>query len=136
VVDHVPRSKRSEIMRAVRGKDTGPELVVRRALHRAGYRYRLHVKTLPGTPDIVFPSRRKVVFVHGCFWHGHPRCAKARLPKTQVAFWLAKVTLNRKRDQARIEQLKRQGWKVLVVWQCQLKNPQSAFSQLRLFLGE
>src|SRR5207253_122568 len=135
-MDHVSSSKRSDIMRAVKGRDTGPELVVRRALHRAGFRYRLHVRSLPGTPDIVFPARRKVIFVHGCFWHGHKNCAKARLPKTRVSFWSHKIALNSRRDKARIAQLRQLGWRALVVWQCQLREPDAVFSRVREFIGE
>src|SRR5262249_20510722 len=91
MVDHVTPSKRSEIMRAVRSRDPGPELSLRTMLHRAGYRYRLHVKELPGTPDIVLPRLRAVIFVHGCYWHGHAGCSKAALPKSRVDFWRAKV---------------------------------------------
>jgi DNA mismatch endonuclease (patch repair protein) len=121
MVDHVSPAVRSAIMRAVRTVDTGPELAVRRIVHKAGYRYRLHVRELPGRPDIVFPSRGKVVFVHGCFWHGHSGCCKSRLPKSRIEFWRQKVSLNRARDRARIRQLRAGAWKVLVVWQCQLK---------------
>lgn len=121
-MDRFTPQKRSEIMRSIRARDTGPELAIRRALHRAGFRYRVHVRSLPGTPDIVFPGRRKVIFVHGCFWHGHAKCKKARLPKTRVDFWRKKIELNRKRDVSRIAALRGAGWKVLVLWQCELSN--------------
>lgn len=114
-------AKRSEIMSAVRTKDTGPELSVRKLLSAQGYRYRLHRKDLPGCPDIVFPSRHKVIFVHGCFWHGH-RCNKGRLPKSHLRYWRPKIEKNKKRDTSNVAKLRRLGWSVMIVWQCQLKN--------------
>jgi DNA mismatch endonuclease (patch repair protein) len=136
MVDHVDRAKRSMIMRAVRSTHTGPELIVRRLLHKAGYRYRLHGSDLPGRPDLIFPARHKIVFVHGCFWHGHRGCSKARLPKTRVSFWSNKIALNRQRDASTIRQLKRQGWRSLVVWQCQLRRPERVLQRLVRFLEE
>lgn len=117
---------RSENMRAVRGKNTEPEMIVRRLLHRLGYRYRLHGPNLPGKPDIVFPSRRKIIFVHGCFWHQHPKCRRASLPKENNAFWTVKLTGNRKRDVKHLRALKGLGWDHLIVWQCELKDPSLA----------
>ena len=121
-------------MRAVGTKNTGPELAVRRIIWRAGYRYRLHAPELPGRPDIVLRQQRKAIFVHGCFWHGHVRCAKARLPKTRVHYWQEKVGTNTRRDRARIRALRSRGWRVLVVWQCQLKKPEQLERQILKFL--
>jgi DNA mismatch endonuclease, patch repair protein len=136
MVDHVTPSKRSEIMRAVRSRDTGPELSLRTMLHRAGYRYRLHVKELPGTPDIVLPRLRAVIFVHGCYWHGHAGCSKAALPKSRVEFWRAKVMANRSRDRARISELKQAGWAPIVVWQCELRDPARVLRRVTDFLQQ
>lgn len=126
--------KRSEIMSAVRTEDTGPELLVRKLLSAQGYRYRLHRKDLPGRPDIVFPGRRKAVFVHGCFWHGH-RCAKGRLPKSRLRYWKPKIAENKKRDARNIAKLKRSGWRASVVWQCELKSAGTLVRKLKTFLG-
>lgn len=108
----------------VRGADTKPEMAVRRLVHGMGYRYRLHVTGLPGRPDIVFPSRGKIIFVHGCFWHRHsnPGCNLARLPKSRLDFWRTKLEQNRKRDVVAMRRLKSGGWKVLIIWECQIKK--------------
>lgn len=113
---------RSEIMSRVRAKDTRPEMRVRSFLHAAGLRYRLHPRTLPGRPDLVFTSRRCVLFIHGCFWHRHPGCPSTRTPKTRVEFWEQKFKENVKRDEAAIETLEREGWIVLVMWECETRN--------------
>jgi DNA mismatch endonuclease (patch repair protein) len=134
VPDSVTTAKRSEIMRAVKSEDTGPEVAVRKMLHRLGYRYRLHRRDLPGTPDIVFPGRRKVVFVHGCFWHGH-RCRYGWLPKSKLEYWQPKIEANRKRDVRKLRELRRAGWEVLVVWQCELKQETRVVQKLVSFLG-
>jgi DNA mismatch endonuclease (patch repair protein) len=102
---------------------------VRRALHAAGLRYRLHVRSLPGAPDIVFPSRRVVVFVHGCFWHRHPACAAARLPKSRQEFWTAKLNENAARDQRQRAALESDGWRVFVIWECETRK-QAALAEL------
>lgn len=112
--------KRSEVMARVRGKDTKPELLVRRHLHAAGLRYVLHDRRLPGKPDLVFPSRRVAVFVHGCFWHGHEGCKKATIPATRPEFWRAKIEANKARDARVRSELEAAGWKVIVVWECSL----------------
>lgn len=125
---------RSENMRRVRRQNTGPELAVRQLLHSQGWRYRIHVRGLPGTPDIVFPSRKKAIFVHGCFWHGHDGCRFARLPKTRSAFWERKISANKERDRAKEAALTEAGWTVLAVWQCQLKEPVGLLSELESFL--
>ncbi|MGA7850583.1 MAG: very short patch repair endonuclease [Terriglobales bacterium] len=108
-------------MSLVRSKHTKPELFVRRLVHRLGYRYRLHQADLPGRPDLVFRSRRKVVFVHGCFWHGH-KCRLGRMPKSRLDYWSPKITGNRQRDIRTLRRLRRMEWRVLVLWECQLDN--------------
>jgi DNA mismatch endonuclease (patch repair protein) len=120
-MDRLSKEKRSEIMSKIRGKNTSPELAVRKLVFSLGYRYRLHVKNLPGKPDLVFPGRKKVIFVHGCFWHYHT-CRIGRLPKTRAEYWLQKLETNKKRDGEHYKNLIAQGWKVLVVWECELKN--------------
>lgn len=127
-------SARSENMRRVRSRNTAPELAVRKLLHSRGWRYRIHVRSLAGTPDIVFPGRRKAIFVHGCFWHGHDGCRLARLPQIRSAFWGQKIGANRVRDRAKENALTEAGWAVLSVWQCQLKDPAALLSELESFL--
>jgi len=114
--------KRSDQMRLIRARDTKPELIVRRALHAAGLRFRLHAKDLPGKPDIIFRRKRIVIFVHGCFWHRHPDpdCKRARLPKTRLDFWEPKLNGNRSRDEAVKARLEDKGWRVIEIWECQL----------------
>ena len=114
--------KRSEIMRAVKAKDTRPEIALRKALFAKGLRYRLHAADLPGRPDIVFPKYRAVLFVHGCFWHGH-HCARGlRAPKTNASYWRKKIARNKKRDHEAIAALQRHGWRVKISWECDLKH--------------
>jgi DNA mismatch endonuclease (patch repair protein) len=108
-------------MQSIGQKDTGPEMLVRHALHKLGYRYRLHAKNLPGRPDMVFPGKRKVVFVHGCFWHGHD-CPKGKLPKSRPEYWIPKIEANKARDERVIDELKKAGWDAIVIWQCQTKS--------------
>ena len=114
--------KRSAQMRLIRARDTKPELIVRRALHAAGLRFRLHAKDLPGKPDIIFRRRRLAIFVHGCFWHQHPdpSCKRARLPKSRQDFWEPKLNGNRSRDEAVTARLQDEGWRVIEIWECQL----------------
>lgn len=114
---------RSDIMSRVRSKDTRPELLVRRLIHSAGFRYRLHVRDLPGRPDLVFSRRKKVIFVHGCFWHSHIGCQHARIPKSRTDFWLAKLGANKARDERNLRALDEAGWTVLVLWECELRRP-------------
>ncbi|MCL6692265.1 very short patch repair endonuclease [Pseudomonas sp. R3.Fl] len=109
-------------MRSVRRKNTTPEITVRKALHRLGYRFRLHQKTLPGSPDIVLKKYKTVIFVHGCFWHRHPMCRYATFPKTRAEFWSNKFQKNINRDKANIEALTNMGWHVLVIWECQTRE--------------
>jgi DNA mismatch endonuclease, patch repair protein len=115
-------SARSAQMALVRSRDTKPEMRVRKALHRAGLRYRLHDRRLPGTPDLVFPSRRVALFVHGCFWHRHPGCPATRLPKSRLEFWQPKLEGNVARDRRQRRELKALGWAVIVVWECQTRD--------------
>jgi DNA mismatch endonuclease (patch repair protein) len=123
-------------MSRVRDRNTGPEMRVRRLLHALGYRYRLHRRDLPGKPDLVFPGRRSVIFVHGCFWHRHesPDCPLARLPKSRQDFWLPKLEANRKRDSANLTQLQILGWRTLTIWECELRNMETASSRMLVFL--
>lgn len=120
--DVVDPATRSRMMRGIRGRNTKPELVVRRYLHRAGFRYRLHVKSLPGTPDIVLVRYRAVVFVHGCFWHRHPGCRFAYLPRTRDDFWRDKLDGNVQRDVRSSDALREKGWRVMVIWECELTD--------------
>lgn len=114
--------KRSELMRRVRSSNTGPELRVRRLLHAMGYRFRLHPANLPGKPDIVLPRYRTVIFVNGCFWHGHRNCGAAKRPQTNVDFWNEKLDGNIARDKRKVRQLRQSGWKVIVVWECEVSR--------------
>jgi DNA mismatch endonuclease (patch repair protein) len=126
--------QRSRTMRAVKGTDTSIELEVRSLLHKAGFRYRLHARDLPGKPDVVFPSRRAVLFIHGCFWHGHSCKRGARQPKTNADYWLAKIGRNRERD-ARIKKaLTAAGWRVYTIWECEL-NDDKAMARLKKALS-
>ncbi|MDE0412570.1 MAG: very short patch repair endonuclease [Gammaproteobacteria bacterium] len=109
-------------MQQVKQSNTAPELAVRKFLFSRGYRYRLHRKSLPGNPDIVFPSRRKVIFVHGCFWHGHQDCSRSTLPRTRLAYWRGKIEKNRERDAFSITALQQLGWGVYVIWECKVKG--------------
>ncbi len=121
-------------MQSVGTRDTGPEMVVRRMLHGLGYRYRLHLRDLPGSPDIVFPGRRKILFIHGCYWHGH-ECRKGRLPKSRLDYWGPKIAANRARDTRNEAALSKLGWKVLVIWQCETANLDVLVHRAIRFLG-
>jgi DNA mismatch endonuclease (patch repair protein) len=134
VVDRLAQAARSALMARVRQRDTAPELLVRRLLFSRGWRYRLHARGLPGTPDIVFPRLHAAIFVHGCFWHGHLGCALATVPKTRVDFWNQKVESNRKRDAGAEERLRALGWSVLTVWQCETKDQRLLAEKLTCFL--
>jgi DNA mismatch endonuclease, patch repair protein len=122
MVDVLSPQQRSFNMSRIRGRDTKPEILLRRGLHRRGFRFRLHRKDLPGRPDLVFPGRRAVIFVHGCFWHGHD-CPMYQLPATRADFWRKKIEGNRARDQAAVNALAATGWRVLIVWECALRGP-------------
>lgn len=124
---------RSANMRAIRSKGMRPEMAVRSLVHRLGYRFRLHRSDLPGKPDLVFPSRRKVIFVHGCFWHSH-ECKIAHVPKSNKSYWGPKLERNKARDLQNVETLKANGWKVLVIWECKTRNERGLSGQLRRFL--
>lgn len=134
MVDNRTPESRSALMSRIGGRNTAPEIVVRKLLHSLGYRFRLHRRNLPGTPDIVFPSRRKAIFVHGCFWHAHG-CPKGQLPKSGLEFWRPKLETTRARDLRNEERLRESGWEALSVWQCQIGNPELLKSRLRRFLG-
>lgn len=125
---------RSRIMRQVKGQDTKPEMMARRLIHAMGYRYRLHRKDLPGKPDLVFAGRRKIIFVHGCFWHGHACKRGDRTPKINRAYWEKKIKGNVKRDGLHQSSLRRLGWDILIIWECQMKNRNALARRLGLFL--
>ena len=122
MTDRISPAHRSWNMSRIRGKDTGPEMRLRKLLHRAGYRFRLHARNLPGKPDIVLPKYRSAIFVHGCFWHRHEGCALATVPKTRADFWAAKFEATIERDRRKTQQLKALGWRVITVWQCELES--------------
>lgn len=122
VTDTVSTHKRSQMMSGIRGRDTAPEMRVRRLLHRLGYRFRLHRKDLPGSPDIVLPKYHVVILVHGCFWHFHQGCRLAKIPGTREEFWRGKLLRNRERDFAAVAALRARGWRVLQVWECFLRD--------------
>jgi DNA mismatch endonuclease (patch repair protein) len=133
-MDIVSRKHRSKMMSAIRGKDTKPELLVRRAVHRMGGRFRLHRRDLPGSPDLVFPAKKLAMFVHGCFWHRHENCKFSYTPKSNVEFWSKKFENNLARD-IRVEgELKRMGWTVAVVWECEVADSVRLSSQLKNWL--
>lgn len=134
-MDTLDPERRSRLMGRIRGVDTGPEMAVRRAAHRLGYRFRLHRKNLPGRPDLVFPSRRAAIFVHGCFWHRHEGCRKSTMPRTRVEFWQAKFDRNVERDLDAQSGLAAAGWRVLVIWECQIAKAEAVDRLLLEFLG-
>lgn len=121
-------------MARVKGRDTAPERRVRSLLHRMGYRFRLHVAALPGKPDIVLAKHRTVVFVHGCFWHGHTGCARSRRPSSNRAFWNRKIDANIRRDARQRRELAAEGWRVMVIWECALRKPETTARRIRRFM--
>lgn len=131
MVDSLTPEARSRNMANIRGKDTGPELLVRRAAHALGLRFRLHRRDLPGTPDLVFPRRRIALFVHGCFWHRHSGCRFASTPKSRIEFWKAKFDGNVTRDARQQEELAAQGWNALVIWGCETRDQDSLLEIIR-----
>ena len=133
-MDTLTRTERSKRMALIHSRDTKPELLVRKIARSCGHRFRLHVSDLPGKPDLVFAKLRKVIFVHGCYWHRHPGCSLARLPKSKLRFWIPKLTENRRRDLRNIARLRRENWSVSVVWECRLKNPTSLAKRIKKFL--
>lgn len=135
MADRITAERRSAIMAKVGSRDTGPELVVRRALHAKGYRFTLHDRKLPGSPDLVFPKRRKAIFVHGCFWHGHT-CRWGKLPKSKLDYWGPKIDANKRRDERKIRELCEAGWRSLVVWQCELREPEQGIARAVEFLKD
>lgn len=133
-MDSLNTDERSERMRRVRSRDTKPELLVRGLMHRLGYRFRKHRKDLPGSPDAVFPSRRKVVFVHGCFWHRHDCSAGRRLPKSRIDFWGPKLARNAQRDEENLAHLANMGWRALILWECETRDATALTYRLKQFL--
>lgn len=134
MVDVVDKATRSRMMSGIRGKNTSPEMIVRRFLHAKGLRYRLHVKDMPGKPDLVFPRHEAVLFVHGCFWHRHAGCKYATTPASNQDFWLKKFDDNVRRDTDAIRKLKKAGWRVLVIWECQMteKLLEALFKKIKI----
>ena len=126
--------QRRRIMQSVKTEDTGPEWTVRRILHSQGLRYRLHPKNLPGRPDIIFPGRKKAIFVHGCFWHRHG-CPKGQAPKSRLDYWAPKLNANVERDAKKVDQLDNLGWTVMTVWQCEIVDRERLTERLLAFLG-
>jgi DNA mismatch endonuclease, patch repair protein len=135
-VDRLTKKQRSENMRKIKSKNSKPELLVRSLVHRLGYRYRLHDHSLPGRPDLVFPRRRKVIFVHGCFWHIHHQCKLAHVPASRQEYWQPKLQRNKARDQAHRRALTRCGWRSLVIWECEAGNPEAITARLKSFLDD
>lgn len=134
MVDTLTPQARSALMARIGGKNTAPEILVRRLAHGLGYRFRLHRRDLPGSPDLVFPRLRKIVLVHGCYWHGHG-CKIGRLPKSNVGFWADKIAKNRARDARNLADLRQLGWQTLVVWQCETRRREALGKILERFLG-
>lgn len=137
MVDTLSIKARSERMARVRGKHTKPERLVRQLARRLGYSHGMHGSALPGKPDLVFTTRKKVIFIHGCFWHRHPstKCALARLPKSRLDFWVPKLTENRNRDIRIQRRLRKLGWRYMTIWECQLRNEMRIAERLKRFLG-
>ena len=133
-MDVLTPSERSVRMALIRSRDTKPEMAVRKLVHGMGYRYRLHSRELPGKPDLVFKGKLKVVFVHGCFWHLHRNCRNNRPPKSRLAYWGPKLQRNATRDKEARKTLRRMGWRSLVIWECDLQNPERVVKRIREFL--
>lgn len=130
------QEKRSQVMARIKSKDTLPEVRLRSILHKSGYRFRKNVKNLLGKPDIVMPKYKTIIFVHGCFWHGHKNCIDGRLPKTNIGFWKNKIEGNRNRDLHNIAKLRHDGWHVIQIWECTiLKNPQKVLKRINLIIN-
>ncbi len=134
MADRISPEARSENMSRIRNADTGPEMTVRRLVFAMGYRYRLHRRDLPGCPDLVFPAKRKAVFVHGCFWHRHQGCKYGYTPKSRVDFWISKLEGNRARDNKNLAELELLGWEVLTVWECEIVDPDLLRDRINKFL--
>lgn len=135
-MDIYSQKKRSEIMSKISGKDTKPEILVRKFLFSKGFRYRVNDKQYPGSPDIVLPKFKTAIFIHGCFWHGHPGCKASRLPETRKEFWEKKINDTKLRDKRKIEALKKMGWNTIVIWQCEIKNTENRQKRLESLLEE
>jgi DNA mismatch endonuclease (patch repair protein) len=134
MTDVFSKEKRSWLMSRVKGRDTKPEILVRSFVHRMGFRFRIHGRHLPGNPDIVLPRHGKVIFVHGCFWHGHRRCLRSKRPTTHKGFWNKKLDQNIERDGRFQRTLRRMGWRVLVVWECETRKEEKLIRKLERFL--
>ena len=134
-VIHKVSEQRSRNMSAIKSKNTKPEIKVRKILHSMGYRFRLHSKDLPGSPDIVLPKYKTVIFVHGCFWHRHENCKYASTPKTRKEFWENKFNANKIRDQKKLKEIKNLGWKFIIIWECEARNIQSIEEKIKRFLN-
>ena len=135
MTDFLSKSARSAHMSKIRRANTRPELIVRRLLHKLGYRFRLQWKAVSGRPDVAFPSRYKAIFVHGCFWHAHEGCPTHRIPKTRTEFWKSKFQKNRERDARQLAAAEKEGWRCLIVWECETSNPTRLEKSLVRFLG-
>lgn len=129
------KEKRSQIMAEVKSKNTKPEILVRSLLHKMGYRFRFHRRDLPGNPDIILPKHKKVIFVHGCFWHGHENCQRSKRPTTNIEFWNIKLDKNIERDHKNISELKLLGWQSMIIWTCEIKELITLKDKLQSFLG-
>lgn len=135
MAEKITPETRSRMMSGIRGKNTQPEMTVRSFLHRNGFRFRLHGRKLPGKPDVVLPRWKVVVFVHGCFWHGHKGCRYFKLPKTRAEFWKSKIDGNSQRDALAVERLREAGWRVATIWECSLRDdPARALGELLHFI--
>jgi len=134
-MDKLSPERRSNNMSRIRSTNTRPEMQVRRILHKLGYRYALHRRDLPGAPDLVFPSRKKIIFIQGCFWHQHKGCIDGRIPKSRVSYWKAKLQRNVQRDRRNISKLRRNGWGVMSVWECDAAKLETVCKRLIRFLG-
>lgn len=137
-MDKISQERRRKNMQAIKSKNTKPEMVVRRLIHEMGFRYRLHGKNLPGKPDLVFSTRKKVIFIHGCFWHAHsnPECKISRVPKSNEEFWIPKLEATSIRDRKHITELQSLGWKSLVIWECEIKNKDILIKNITKFLHD
>lgn len=135
MTDKISKARRSANMRAVRSRNTRPEIQVRQIAHRLGYRFRLHRSDLPGKPDIAFPSRQKAIFIHGCFWHQHKGCRRATVPKSNLGFWRSKLARNTERDAEQLAEIRKRGWGALVVWECEIRNERRLIAKMGRFLG-
>ncbi|MCC6914904.1 MAG: DNA mismatch endonuclease Vsr [Rhodospirillaceae bacterium] len=136
MVDHLTPEERSRNMSRVPNRNTGPEIIVRKLCHALGFRFRLHSRHLPGSPDLVFPRLRSAVFVHGCFWHRHKGCRRASVPASRRDYWMAKFDRNVARDRKAIRDLRKMGWRVLVVWECQTKKTTTISNKIKRFLSQ